>query len=59
MQIVQFGHLLFCLGEDPFLGAAVGDGLGVAEFVEELFAADAEGGFERVGAVVEACVDDL
>lgn len=51
--------LFWGLGDDPFLGVAVRDVVLGAECVEELFAFDAEGGFEGVGAVVEACMDDL
>jgi hypothetical protein len=35
------------------------DGVGLAQGVEEVLAADAEGGLEGVGAVVDARVDDL
>ena len=51
--------LFWGLGDDPFLGVAVRDVVLGAECVEELFAFDAEGGFEGVDAVVEACMDDL
>ena len=56
----QTGFPLFWgLGDDPFFGVAVWDVVLGAECVQELFALDAEGGFQGVGAVVEACVDDL
>lgn len=59
VQRQTVGPLLRRLGHDPFLGVAVRDGVLGAERVELLPAADAEPGLERVGAVVEAGVDDL
>jgi hypothetical protein len=51
--------LLWCLGDNPFLGVAVGDVVLGAEVVEHVSAADAELRFQRVGWVVEACMNDL
>jgi hypothetical protein len=47
------------LGDDPFFGVAVGDGVLGAQLVEEIAATDAEFCFQGVGGVVEACMDDL
>jgi hypothetical protein len=47
------------LGDDPFFGVAVGNGVLEAQLVEEIAAADAEFCFQGVGGVVEASVDDL
>lgn len=47
------------LGYDPFLGVAVRDVVVGAEVVEQVAAADAEGGFQRSGWVVETGMDYL
>ena len=59
VDFVQLGELGGGLGDDPFAAVGVGDVMACAEGVEEGFARKAEAGFERGGAVVEACVDDL
>jgi hypothetical protein len=47
------------LGDDPFFGVAVGNGVLGAELVEEIAAANAEFCFQGGRGVVEACVNDL
>ena len=52
-------HLRVILRDDPLAAVAVRDGVLVAERVEELLAAEAEAGLERIMTVVEASMDDL
>lgn len=55
----QFFPLLLVLGHDPLFRVAVGDVVARAEGVHHFSASHAEGGFERVGAIVESGVNDL
>lgn len=59
VELRELLELLVCLGDDPFPHVGVRDGVFGAEGIHHLSTADAEAGFERVGAVVEAGVDDL
>ena len=59
VHFFELGILFRVLGDDPFFGVAVRDRVLRAERVQHFFAAEAEARFQRVGAVVEARVDDL
>lgn len=56
-QFAEVRELGVVRREDEFAGLAVSELAGLAALVQELAAADAEGGFERVGRVVNARVD--
>ena len=53
---VELGRVL---GYNPFAGVSVWNGVFLAQVVHHLFTSQAQFRFERVGAIVKACVDHL